>query len=121
MSKHIEEFGEKLDILLTKMKDIFRANDGKAIKTSKIVRKLKKEPKLDKNFIRDVISSLIWEGTLYEPKENYIRFTSKESWVKLYLKKRDIAEEIIKIFNGRIFYLPEEVITIGIGIMYLLY
>ncbi|MFX1499141.1 MAG: minichromosome maintenance protein MCM, partial [Promethearchaeota archaeon] len=68
----------KLDKLLNRLKEIFEENNWKAMERNAIVQILDLEEDLDERWINDALKELIKEGTLYEPKNNFIRFTNKE-------------------------------------------
>ncbi|MFW9949591.1 MAG: minichromosome maintenance protein MCM [Candidatus Thorarchaeota archaeon] len=68
----------KLDKLLTRLKEIFEANKWKALEKSDIIPVLALEEDLDEKWIKDALEELVREGTLYEPKSNTIKFTNKD-------------------------------------------
>jgi len=68
----------KLETLMNKLKEIFEGNNWKALEKSNVIQILELEETLDKKFIESALEELLKEGTLYEPKSNYIKFTNKE-------------------------------------------
>jgi len=68
---------EKLEIFLKRLKEIFEQNEWKPILRSNIVDILTLEELLDKKYVDNVIDELIKEGTLSEPKSDYISYSEK--------------------------------------------
>ena len=68
----------KLDKMLSRLKEIFENNNWKSLDKKNIVQILSLEDDLDEKWIKDAIDELIKEGTLYEPKNNMIKFTNKD-------------------------------------------
>ncbi|MFX0057683.1 MAG: minichromosome maintenance protein MCM [Candidatus Hodarchaeota archaeon] len=68
----------KLDKLLNRLKEIFEENSWKALEKKNVIQILELEEDLDENWIKDAIQELIKEGTLYEPKQNLIKFTNRD-------------------------------------------
>jgi len=68
----------KLDKLMNKLKEIFESNNWKALEKQSVVQILSLEDGLDEQFIKSALDELVKEGTLYEPKNNLIKFTNKE-------------------------------------------
>jgi len=68
----------KLDTLMTRLKEIFEENKWKMLEKKSIVQILDLEANLDKEFIKNAIDELLEEGTLYSPKVGHIKFTKKE-------------------------------------------
>jgi replicative DNA helicase Mcm len=68
----------KLDKLVTRLKEIFEENGYRALEKKSVIQILELEESLDANFIKNALEELIKEGTLYEPKVNHIKFTKKE-------------------------------------------
>jgi len=68
----------KLDKLLNRLKEIFEENNWKAMERKNLIQILDLEEDLDEKWIDDALKELIKEGTLYEPKTNFLRFTNKE-------------------------------------------
>ncbi|TFF94270.1 MAG: minichromosome maintenance protein MCM [Promethearchaeota archaeon] len=68
----------KLDKLLQRMKEIFEENNWKMLEKKNVIQILDLEEGLDDEFIKNALTELVTEGTLYEPRVGYIRFTNKE-------------------------------------------
>ena len=68
----------KLDKLLNRLKELFEENNWQALEKKSAIEILELEEELDEKWIKDALEELIKEGTLYEPRNNYIRFTHKE-------------------------------------------
>lgn len=68
----------KLDKFLTRLKEIFDENNYKALEKKDVVAILELEEDFDKKYIEKAFEELIKDGTLYEPKSNFIKFTQKE-------------------------------------------
>ena len=68
----------KLDKLLTRLKDIFEDNGWKALEKSNIVQVLELEEDLDEKWIKDALNELVKEGVLYEPRNNMLKFINKD-------------------------------------------
>lgn len=68
----------KLDKLLARLKEIFEENKWKMLEKKNIIQILELEEDLDEEFIKNALSELVAEGTLYEPKIGHIKFTSKD-------------------------------------------
>ncbi|MHA2282472.1 MAG: minichromosome maintenance protein MCM [Promethearchaeota archaeon] len=69
----------RLESLMNRLKEIFEENGWKALERNNMIQILDLEEKLDKKFIENAIEELIKEGTLYEPKSGFIKFTNKEA------------------------------------------
>ncbi|MBD3212339.1 MAG: hypothetical protein GF311_07010 [Candidatus Lokiarchaeota archaeon] len=69
----------KLDKLLSRLKEIFEENNWKMLEKKNIIQILDLEEGLDEDFIKNALSELVSEGTLYEPRVGHIKFTSKDS------------------------------------------
>ncbi|NVM37630.1 MAG: minichromosome maintenance protein MCM [Candidatus Lokiarchaeota archaeon] len=67
----------KLETLMNRLKELFEENDWKALEKSNVLQILELEESLDKKFIESALEELVKEGTLYEPKDNQIKFTNK--------------------------------------------
>ncbi|MHA1669134.1 MAG: minichromosome maintenance protein MCM [Promethearchaeota archaeon] len=67
----------KLDKLMNKLKEIFEQNNWSALEKASVIQILDLEEELDEKFIKSAFEELIKEGTLYEPKNNMIKFTHK--------------------------------------------
>ncbi|MFX1573094.1 MAG: minichromosome maintenance protein MCM [Promethearchaeota archaeon] len=67
----------KLETLMNRLKEIFEENNWKSIEKNNIVQILELEENLDKKFIENALEELIKEGTIYEPRNGFIRFTNK--------------------------------------------
>ncbi len=69
----------KLDRLLNKLKELFEENEWKPLEIETTIQIIDiEEDDLDKKFIRDAIEEMLKEGTLYQPKNGYIKFTQKD-------------------------------------------
>lgn len=68
----------RLESLMNKLKEIFEENGWRPLERINMIQILDLEEKLDKKFIENAIEELIKEGTLYEPKSGFIKFTNKE-------------------------------------------
>ncbi len=69
----------RLESLMNRLKEIFEENSWKPLERINVIQILDLEEKLDKKFIENALEELIKEGTLYEPKSGFIKFTNKES------------------------------------------
>ena len=67
----------RLTRLMDRLKEIFEENKWKALEKKNVIQILELEESLDKDFIKNAIKEAINEGTLYEPKPKYIKFTSR--------------------------------------------
>ncbi len=68
----------KLDKLLNRLKEVFEENHWQALERKNVIEILELEEELDEKWIKDAIDELVKEGTLYEPRNNFLRFTNKE-------------------------------------------
>lgn len=68
----------KLDKLLNRLKEIFEENNWQALERKNVIETLELEEELDEKWIKDAIEELVKEGTLYEPRNSFLRFTNKE-------------------------------------------
>ncbi len=68
----------KLDKMLTRLKEIFEDGNWKALERNSVIQILELEEDLDEKWIKDALEELIKEGTLYEPRNNMLRFTNKD-------------------------------------------
>ena len=68
----------KLDKMMNKLKEIFESNNWSALEKQSVIQILSLEEGLDEQFIKSALDELVKEGTLYEPKNNLIKFTNKE-------------------------------------------
>jgi hypothetical protein len=64
---------------MNRLKEIFEENNWRSLEKVNVIQILELEENLDKKFIENALEELIKEGTLYEPKNNYIKFTNKEN------------------------------------------
>ncbi|MFX1433013.1 MAG: minichromosome maintenance protein MCM [Promethearchaeota archaeon] len=69
---------KKLDKFLNRLKEIFEENNWKLMEKKAVIQILDVEEDLDEKWIRDALEELIKEGTLYEPRNNFIKFINKE-------------------------------------------
>ena len=68
----------KLDKMLTRLKEIFEDNNWKALEKINVIQILELEEGLDEKWIKDALEELVKEGTLYEPRNNTIKFTNRD-------------------------------------------
>ncbi len=68
----------KLDKMLTRLKEIFEDNNWKSLEKINVIQILELEEDLDEKWIKDALEELVKEGTLYEPRNNTIKFTYKD-------------------------------------------
>ena len=69
---------KKLDKFLNRLKEIFEENNWKSMEKKAVIQILDVEEDLDEKWIKDALEELIKEGTLYEPRNNFIKFINKE-------------------------------------------
>ena len=62
---------------MNKIKEVFEQNSWRALEKASLIQILDLEEDLDEKFIKNAFEELIKEGTLYEPKNNMIKFTNK--------------------------------------------
>lgn len=67
----------KLMRLMDRLREIAEENEWKALEMDSIIQILELEENLDKEFIKNSIKEAVREGTLYEPKTNFIKFARK--------------------------------------------
>jgi replicative DNA helicase Mcm len=70
----------RLESLMNRLKEICEGNNWRALEKSSVIQILEVEENLDKKFIENALEELIKEGTLYEPKNGFIKFTNKDSF-----------------------------------------
>ena len=68
----------RLETLMNKLKEIFDENNWRSLEKDNLIQILELEESLDKKFIENALEELIKEGTLYEPKNGFVKFTRKE-------------------------------------------
>jgi len=68
----------KLTQLMDRLKELFDESEGIALEKKSIIQILELEENLDKEFIKNALEEAIKEGTLYEPKNNMIKFTKRD-------------------------------------------
>ncbi|KKN27366.1 hypothetical protein LCGC14_0865330 [marine sediment metagenome] len=68
----------KLETLMNRLKEIFEDNNWKPLEKVNIFQILELEENLDKKFIEHAVTELLREGTLYEPRSGFIKFTRKD-------------------------------------------
>ena len=68
----------KLTRIYDRLKELFEENNWKALEIKNVMQIIELEENIDKNFIKNAIEEAIKEGTIYEPKPNHIKFTSKQ-------------------------------------------
>ncbi|MFW9940002.1 MAG: minichromosome maintenance protein MCM [Candidatus Thorarchaeota archaeon] len=69
----------RLESLMNRLKEIFEENNWRSLEKVNVIQILELEENLDKKFIENALEELIKEGTLYEPKNNFIKFTNKQT------------------------------------------
>ncbi|MHA2007713.1 MAG: LAGLIDADG family homing endonuclease [Promethearchaeota archaeon] len=69
----------RLESLMNRLKEICEGNNWRALEKSSVIQILEVEENLDKKFIENALEELTKEGTLYEPKNGFIKFTNKDS------------------------------------------
>ncbi len=69
----------RLESLMNRLKEVFEENGWRPLERNNVTQILDLEEKLDKKFIENALEELIKEGTLYEPKSGFIKFTNKEA------------------------------------------
>ncbi len=67
----------KLDRLISRLNEIFEENGGEALEKKNIIQILDLEDGLDEKWVRNALGELVKDGTLYEPKENMIKWPDK--------------------------------------------
>ena len=68
----------KLTQLMDRLKELFDESEGRALEKKSVIQILELEENLDKEFIKNTLEEAIKEGTLYEPKNNLIKFTKRD-------------------------------------------
>ncbi|MBN1213963.1 MAG: ATP-binding protein [Candidatus Lokiarchaeota archaeon] len=68
----------KFEKLMDRIKEIFEENNGKMLERKSLIQILDLEEQLEEEYIKKMLKKLINEGTLYEPKQGYIKFTRNE-------------------------------------------
>ena len=68
---------DKLSRFMDRLKEIFEENNWKSLEKKNVIQILELEENLDKEFIKNAITEAINEGTLYEPRPKFIKFTSR--------------------------------------------
>ncbi|MBA7549343.1 hypothetical protein ES705_41823 [subsurface metagenome] len=69
----------RLESLMNRLKEIFEENSWRSLEKNSMIQILELEENLDKKFIENALEELIKEGTLYEPRNNFLKFTNKET------------------------------------------
>ena len=67
----------KLTVLMDRLKELFEENNWKPLEKKNIMQILELE-QIEKEFVKNTLEELIKEGTLYEPKAGFVKFTNKE-------------------------------------------
>ncbi|MHA1372413.1 MAG: hypothetical protein ACTSRA_22155, partial [Promethearchaeota archaeon] len=67
----------KLDKLISRLNEIFEENGWEALEKKNVIQILDLEDGLDEEWVRNALGELIKAGTLYEPKENMIKWPDK--------------------------------------------
>ena len=68
----------KLTRVYDRLKELFEENKWKALEKKAVIQAIEVDENMEKSFIKNAIEEAIKEGTLYEPKPNEIKFTSKQ-------------------------------------------
>ena len=68
----------KLTRVYDRLKELFEENKWKALEKKNVIQIIELEENIEKSFIKNAIEEAIKEGTLYEPKPDEIKFTSKQ-------------------------------------------
>ncbi|MFX1445995.1 MAG: minichromosome maintenance protein MCM [Promethearchaeota archaeon] len=68
----------KLTRVYDRLKELFEENKWKALEKKNVIQIIELDENIEKSFIKNSIEEAIKEGTLYEPKPNEIKFTSKQ-------------------------------------------
>ena len=68
----------KLTQLMDRLKELFDESEGIALEKKNVIQILELEENSDKDFIKNALEEAIKEGTLYEPKNNLIKFTKRD-------------------------------------------
>jgi len=64
----------KITKILDRIKNIINENDGNAVELENVIEILEMEEDLDREFIEETIDQAVKEGTLYKPRNKYIKF-----------------------------------------------
>ncbi len=64
----------KITKILDRIKNMINENDGKAVEIENVIEILEIEEDLDREFIEETINQAVKEGTLYKPRNKYIKF-----------------------------------------------
>jgi len=67
----------KLTSLMDRLKELFEENNWKPLEKKNIIQILELKG-IEKEFVKTSLEALINEGSLYEPKPEYLKFTNKE-------------------------------------------
>jgi replicative DNA helicase Mcm len=68
----------KLTRVYDRLKELFEENQWKALEKKNVIQIIELDENIEKSFVKNAIEEAIKEGTLYEPKPNEIKFTSKQ-------------------------------------------
>ncbi len=68
----------KLTRVYDRLKELFEENQWKALEKKNVIQVIELDENIEKGFVKNAIEEAIKEGTLYEPKPNEIKFTSKQ-------------------------------------------
>ncbi len=68
----------KMSKLMDRLKLLFEENGWKPLEKKNVIQILGTEEGLDENFAKKAIEELLKDGTLYEPKANFIKFAQKD-------------------------------------------
>lgn len=64
----------KITKILDRIKNMINENDGNAVELENVIEILEMEEDLDREFIEETIDQAVKEGTLYKPRNKYIKF-----------------------------------------------
>ncbi len=68
----------KITKILDRIKNMINENDGNAVELENVIEILEMEEDLDREFIEETIDQAVKEGTLYKPRNKYIKFVGNK-------------------------------------------
>ena len=68
----------KLTRVYDRLKELFEENKWKSLEKKAVIQAIEVDENIEKSFVKNAIEEAIKEGTIYEPKPNEIKFTSKQ-------------------------------------------